>query len=301
MYLFRYTLLIFFLFLWGCSAYKHCLINPYIQFKTPADELNLLDDEASYYEEEELYNADTLTRKRLVKAYHNYGDHRYAIYSAENGKDTDRIIHYQKVNDTFAIQTVTSHRYNDPSVDSTLVWWKKGRIRRATIARQGNLRTDYVYEYVKGLLLKKTIISPGPDKKETWFSYKGDRLSMVNSQSQSIGLQEFIYQYSDSLTTESYTEKKDSSIIRGRSELRFNKCGNILSGRSYIQLRGESGFTLYQSQDYVYFPDGGYQGTFMQNTTDDVSMMEFHPKPFSTERWTWKGIDQVWVKSRIKF
>jgi hypothetical protein len=80
----------------------------------------------------------------------------------------------------------------------------------------------------------------------------------------------------------------------------LDKCGNKLSLRSFSQGAGELDYKLYQSLDFVYFYDGGYQMTAEQNTTGDISILEFHPGYIATEKWTWKGIDQVWIKSYYK-
>ncbi len=76
-------------------------------FDEPSAELNLLPDTPSYYIVEELFNADTLTRRGNELTYYNYGNIQYAIYGDLNTSTVDKIITQQMVSDTFSLQTTT--------------------------------------------------------------------------------------------------------------------------------------------------------------------------------------------------
>ena len=282
-------------------------LNAVPTYQDPAAELGLLPDTPSYYVVEELYNADTLTRKGTTLAYYNYGDIRYEISSLTDMYfHSDKIVRMERINDTFSLQTVTKFEPKGPSVDSTLVWWKDGMISRASRISNKGLRIDFNYTYQNGKLVHQVIRHPKSGDSDTWYTYNGDQLVKMVYHEQEVDQevdQEVEIEYTDTLITLTSIERGPSSVNRVNSITHLDKRGKKLSVKTYMQLDGEPESRLYQSEDYLYYPDGGYQMTATQHNKDKdyVSILEFHPDYIPTRRWTWEGSNQVWVKNYMHF
>src|SRR4030095_16504461 len=154
-------------------------------FEEPADELSLLPDTASYYVVEELFNADTLTRRGNQLTFYNYGNTRYAIYSDLNTNTyVANIIKLQRISDTFGVQTSTRFERRGLEIDSTMVWWNEGLITRASVIRFNKIRTDYTYVYENGRLVHRIKQGLKYGKSETRYSYADGRLIKIIYQDQ---------------------------------------------------------------------------------------------------------------------
>ncbi len=266
----------------------------------PVEELGLLPDTPSYYVIEEIYNADTLTRKGTSLTFHNYGDTRIAIYSDPNTSTyVDRIIKLKKVNDTLLLQTTTRFTRFSQEMDSTWVWWKNGLIDRASVIRHNRVQIDYTYEYIDNNLVRKSIRHSQFGKTTIKYSYDGDKVTKLEYRSaDEKDVTDF--QYSDTLITSQSISKFNTSVMRTNTYRHLDKSGREVSMRTYMQNENESDLKLYQSVDHTYDSDGGFRRTGTQHDQDHVSMVEFRPGYYDIERWTWKGNDQVWVKRYVR-
>jgi len=264
-------------------------------FEEPACELDLLPDTPSYYIVKELFNADTLTSRGTELTFYNYGDTRLAIYSDPNTTTyADKIIKYQRISDTFSIQTTTRYGRQEPEFDSTLVWWKKGIIVHAIVVRYDGVRIDYAYMYDHGKLVHATIQHSRDGKTEINYTYKEGLLSKIVYRSPDLE-SETDFQYTDTLIITTCVSKEKSSVWIIKSTSTLDNMGRKLSLNVYMQ-RKEDPERLYQSEDYSYYFNGEFRQTFTQHSPNMVSIKEFRPGYLPTERWTWEGSDQVLLK-----
>lgn len=277
----------------GRSKYLVPYLNLLPGMEDPAVELELLPDTPSYHTLQEIYNADTLTYQGNKVIFHNNGKNSYSIFSID--PSFTAIIHLEKISTSYWLQT--SYEVDRPTAryDTTKVWWKDGFISNASVLRYNHWR-DYSYEYDKGKLIQKTEDYGNGDIRKTSFFYDGDHLVKmlyVDDNSRS----ETSFSYTDSLITSTTTAVNKSSQYLINGYTRLDDKGRIASIKTFMKRPKESEASLFQSEDYIYHPDNGYQVTYTIYLKDGpyTSRKEIHPGFPNIEKWTWESEDQVWI------
>lgn len=289
------TGILIFPFISIAQGYSKILIrclNAAPTFESPQKELELLPDTPSYHIMQELYNADTLTFQGSRLIFHNNGDKRISILSSTDLYTV--IVHLQKIDDTYSLQTAERINRNHVDYDTTQVWWKDGIIVKA-IVKSDDIQGEYSYEYCNKKLIQKKVAYSWGDTSETSYIYQGDQLVTILFSSNR-NYQETHISYSDSLIISETAESNNSGNTAIKSYTRLDAQGRKKSFKVFIQGFGEEP-NLYQSEEYSYDQEGHYQmSAFVYNPTRPlVNKLEFHPGIPTIEKWTWEDDDQVWI------
>jgi len=260
-----------------CSLQSQCLLNAYKPLQTPAEELELLPDTASYYQEEEVYSNDSLIHARTIMTMHNYGDIRVAAYNDEySHAQFDKLVSLRQMDDSLWVQTTEYYYSSGLFTDTLLVWMKKGVVNKAVTQSGGEKTFQYTYND-KGQLIQKKIVDFKNVETICNYVYLEGKLMSMKCGSTPLDSHTISITYTDTLITE-----LDMDLRKGRAYLskyyyRLDTCGNILTKQGYSKFSDEADYGPTINADYSYFSDGTWQLNASQALTGESWVINHFP------------------------